>query len=183
MIIKRNIVEGIKDLKTYLIFLKEKSQIFKPTSCLHCGLNVLWNHGVYFRKPDRNTSSENNVNPVPILRFICKSCKRTCSTLPECIPPKRWFLWDVQQCVLEDCFSEKSINSIHNKNEVSRHTINRWATWLIEDKFAQFAYRLKTLVPWLGANAAPTAFWTACFSKISLSKAMLTVNNLGGNVP
>ena len=183
MIIKRNIVAGIKDLQTYLALLKEKPQIFKPESCLHCGLKVLWNHGAYFRKPDRPTLSGKHLNPIRILRFICKFCKRTCSTLPECIPPRRWFLWDIQQSVIEDCLSQKSINSIHNQSGVSRHTINRWSTWLIEDRFKPFAYRLKTLVPWLGTNAAPTAFWAACFNIVSLSKAMLTVNNLGDIIP
>jgi len=61
---------------------------YRPAQCPHCGRSGLWSHVVYYRQAQ---CERPNGNPVPIPRFRCQYCSRTCSTLPEYIPPKRWY--------------------------------------------------------------------------------------------
>ena len=70
---------------------------YRPANCPHCQAAGLWHHGCYHRKADR---SEARRNPVAILRFLCNACLRTCSRLPACIAPRRWYDWAMQQVVL-----------------------------------------------------------------------------------
>ncbi|WP_226382967.1 DUF6431 domain-containing protein [Burkholderia mayonis] len=58
----------------------------------------MWGHGCYDRKADR--SADGQLNPVSVPRFRCPSCRRTCSRLPLCICPRRWYGWALQQQVL-----------------------------------------------------------------------------------
>jgi hypothetical protein len=65
-------------------------EAYRPDSCPHCRLAGLWCHGCYYRKADRSAGVESH-NPVAVLRFLCRSCLRTCSRLPLCIAPRRWY--------------------------------------------------------------------------------------------
>lgn len=70
---------------------------YRPANCPYCQAAGLWHHGCYHRKACR---SEAHRNPVAILRFLCNACLRTCSRLPACIAPRRWYDWAIQQVVL-----------------------------------------------------------------------------------
>ena len=96
----RNIISGITTLTQYLDVLANDPQKLHPDFCPRCGFNSLTFHGSYDRKSDRQGNSGTTMNPIPIMRYACLGCAKTCSTLPECLAPKRWYLWWVQQAVL-----------------------------------------------------------------------------------
>ena len=91
------IVNAIATLQAHLEKWAHTPQDYRPKQCPHCGLAGLWGHGHYDRKADRDPGT---LNPIPIPRFFCRGCRRTCSRLPSCIAPRRWYLWSVQQAVL-----------------------------------------------------------------------------------
>lgn len=96
----RNIAKGIKTIPEYLKVVGNDPNRLHPDHCPRCGFNKLQFHGSYNRKPDRSGNSATTLNPVPIMRYACLGCAKTCSTLPECIAPRRWYLWSIQQAVL-----------------------------------------------------------------------------------
>ncbi|MBK9442558.1 MAG: hypothetical protein IPN53_15175 [Comamonadaceae bacterium] len=59
-------------------------------STLWCGRTV-GAKAATFAKLITATPSAKGCNPVPILRYLCNACKHTCSRLPACIAPRRWF--------------------------------------------------------------------------------------------
>ena len=90
------IVAGITTLEQHLEVLSSQPETYRPRCCPHCGLKILWQHGRYSRKADRRITRP-LLDPVPICRYRCAGCRRTCSRLPECIAPRRWYHWLVQQ--------------------------------------------------------------------------------------
>ena len=109
---------------------------YTPKECPYCHSKKLWNHGCYTRKPDKtNEGPDNsNLNPVPIPRYLCpqKDCGRTCSTLPECLPPRRWYQWSVQEQVLRYYLEGRSTLDIEKLVKPSIMTICRWINRFIE---------------------------------------------------
>ena len=100
-LIRPTIINMISLAKYCDIFkFKSIAKQFRPKFCPHCGHNKLWPHGTYDRKADRSNSAEPTLNPIKISRYICCKCHRTCSQLPECIPPRRWYLWSIQQTAI-----------------------------------------------------------------------------------
>ena len=95
----QRIVAGIDTIKQHLEAIKQTPEAYRPPCCPHCGLKILWQHGHYERKADRR-AGQDSLNPVPICRYCCSGCRRTCSRLPACIAPRRWYDWSVQQAVL-----------------------------------------------------------------------------------
>lgn len=157
----------------HLNALNIKPEIYKPKFCPHpdCGMAGLWCHGCYFRKPDRENPSNETLNPIPILRFYCKHCRCTCSVLPECMSPKRWYLWKAQQATLLLWLTGLSFNAISKKIKPSRTTIRRWMRrW--SDAFNQQALHLKSFDSALGYQNSFEHFWSTLLGKIPLSTAM-----------
>ena len=96
----QRIVPAILSLQQHRDSLEREPVIYWPVACPHCGLATLWGHGCYERKADRRPEPSGSLNPVFIPRFFCQGCRQTCSRLPECIAPRRWYGWAVQQVVL-----------------------------------------------------------------------------------
>ena len=178
----RQIVSEICTLMQHIIELKNNSERYRPDSCCHCGHLKLRRHGYYPRKADRENPVGTNLNPVLITRFYCAACKKTCSVLPECIPPRRWYLWHIQQACLLLIFGGKSLHQVAKKALPSRWTISRWRKRL-KEQFELHSFQLKSCFPTLGYYNLFERFWKNCLEKLSLAKAMLTLNNLGNNVP
>ena len=179
------IVSGILSLMQHLISLQEDPAKYNLEYCPHpsCGKSGLWCHGYRYRKADReNNDQMSSLNPVPILRLYCPTCRRTCSLLPECIPPLRWYLWRIQQSAVMLFFSGMSLNEISKKTLPSRWTISRWIKRLA-NQFTLHALHLKTQWSWLGYHTSLNEFWSALLDKIDLSSAMLFLNNQGVIVP
>jgi transposase-like protein len=171
------IVSNILSLTQHLITLKENPKIYHFEYCPHCGKIGLWRHGFRYRKADReNNDQTSSLNPIPICRLYCPACKRTCSVLPECIPPFRWYLWLVQQTAIQLFFSGMSFNKISQLISPSRWTISRWLKRL-ENRFEEHALHLKTKWSWLGYSESLHGFWSALLKRIDLSCAMLFLNN------
>ena len=63
----------------------------------------------YYRKGERSTGGATR-EPVPVPRYLCPGCIRTCSRLPSFMSPRRWYCWAVQQVVLLLLLSGVSLN-------------------------------------------------------------------------
>ena len=142
------IVASITTLEQHIETIKQTPDLYRPPSCPHCGIKIVWRHGHYPRKADRRPLVEDSLNPVPILRYCCSACRRTCSRLPLCIAPRRWHDWSVQQSVLE-----RLLNGIspHGAGTTipDRRTIGRWWHWL-QERSPTFAFHLRSRLPELG---------------------------------
>ena len=178
----RPIVADILSLFQYVKHIQQDPRSFRPDVCPYCGRKNPRCHGHYARKADRENPSHSSLNPIWIFRFYCPDCCRTCSVLPECIPPHRWYLWVIQQAVLELFFLGQSFRKISQQLLPSRWTISRWVVRL-RKRFELHALHLKSLFSWLGYTSGFIEFWQRCLAKMSLSTAMLQLNNLGVVIP
>lgn len=177
-----HIVAGMDSLIQYLEKIKKEPEILRPNRCHSCGKSGVWLHGCYPRKADRTNSGDLSLNPILIQRFFCPNCRRTSSALPTCIPPRRWYLWEVQQVALLFVLAKKSLHAIENKITSSRHTIKRWFSRFQE----QFSFHKDILCNYfieLGRTVDFSDFWLTCFKKISLAEAMRLCHASGVPVP
>ena len=150
--------------------------------CECCGKLRPQRYGYYSRKSDRIPGVDVSLNPIKIQRYYCPSCRRTMSVLPECIPPRRWYLWEVQQVVLVLLLSGLSICTVAKTSQPSRHTVARWLTRLK----TQFLLHRDALVSFredLCKSVTFTAFWQNCLGWISLGEAMRICHVTGVPVP
>lgn len=171
----------ITDLAQHLNAIKHDLNRYK-LKCSHCGMNHLWNHGFYYRKTDRHGGNKKSCNPVPIPRFICKYCKKTISVLPECISPRRWYMWSIQQAVMLKIILGTRIRAISKKLLVSRSTCRRWYK-RFKSQYLHHSSILRNHYPKLGLHEDFNKFWAACLKAIPLSKAMLLCNLFGVRIP
>ena len=178
----RKIVADICSLLQHIIELNKNIERYRPESCSYCGSMKLMRHGYYTRKADRENAGESNYNPVKIARFYCPGCRRTCSVLPECIPPRRWYLWRIQQSCIGLVLGGKSFIQVEKQTLPSRWTISRWINKL-KEQFGLHTFHLKSCISELGHSNSFERFWKNCLEKMSLSKAMLILNNLGVIIP
>jgi DNA-directed RNA polymerase subunit N (RpoN/RPB10) len=177
-----HIVAGILSLVQYLQSFGEVPSQLRLERCLCCGRANPRLHGHYPRKTDRSWKPGESLNPILIQRYFCPGCLRTCSVLPECIPPRRWYLWEVQQIALLLLLAGKSAYAAAKEIVPSRYTISRWTTELTE----QFHLHKDVLCGHfidLGRNISLSGFWQACLNKMPLSQAMRLCHVAGVPVP
>ena len=178
------IAAGILTLKQSLTQLENLPACDDRCSCGR--INTLHRHGYYYRKSDRHAEPGQSLNPIKILRFICKLCRKTCSLLPECIPPRRWYLWKVQQSVIQEHLSGNSWHKISCKIKVARSTCRRWIQHL-QNKFLLHADVLRN-APGKSSEGLVhcfevKSFWQNYLAQFDLSRAMLLCHNAGIDVP
>ena len=176
------ILADLHTLTQHLYAMQFKTNAYRPATCPGCGQSGLWRHGVYHRKSDRTSTADQNLNPVPIGRFLCPRCQRTCSALPECIAPRRWYLWDIQQIALALMIKGQSLCQVCTQTSVCRATLRRWRTWL-QESFATHAFCLRERCPELGKFTDFNAFWLACLARMPLARAMLWLHQAGIRIP
>jgi transposase-like protein len=182
--IKRIILAGISNIAAYNT---ELSRLKERCTC-SCGIaNSLRSHGHYFRKLNRHIKGEQSLILVKILRFLCNTCHKTCSVLPECIPPRRWYVWEVQQNVIQKYLDGDGWNEISAEMGISISTCKRWCKWFL-DKYNIYAAVLKNVAGNLGEILRDSAddfkiFWQKCFTNISLDRAMLLCHQSGVGTP
>lgn len=153
-------------------------------------LDALHIHGSYDRYPDRPVVvGKTPLNPLKILRYICKyvECKKTCSFLPECIPPRRWYIWKVQQNVIQRYLNGDTWDKINAATMVPVKTCKRWCKWLVA-KHNNYALILKNVAGNLKEALLDCAndtkqFWRICFTHTSLDRAMLLCHQAGVGTP
>lgn len=143
------IISGFTSLAQYCVHMANPKTKTKLPVCPRCHADALIKYGFYHRKACRTKETEPGLNPVSIQRYFCKACGRSCSALPECIPPHRWYLWDVQEDALKATICGKSYRSIAKALTPSRGTIARWikrfkTQWrLYADHFRQYSPKLQ----------------------------------------
>lgn len=104
------IVSGIDSLQQHIATLRSTPEVYLPRCCPSCGHGGLWHHGCYFRKADRRPEPMDEcLNPIPIPRYLCSSCRHSCSRLPSCIAPRRWYSWLSQQQALQSLLAIYSL--------------------------------------------------------------------------
>lgn len=160
----------------------EKPSLSQPLGCCRkCGSIHLKKHGTYIRKTRIGNSQV--LYPVSIQRVYCLDCKRTFSLLPEWLPPRRWYIWQVQEYALLAFLICTSIRMISKQLKVARSTLRRWFGRL-KDRFADHADQLKQLLPnMLGRTSGFFGFWSTCLSQCSLAQAMGYLHNAGIETP
>lgn len=166
-----HILPRILSLCQYRYEIDQKPEQNRPAKCEYCGKKHPRRHAQYQRKTERDSSSAGLRSPLFIQRYYCAACGRTTSALPECIPPRRWYLWEIQQCALVLSLLGKSAYAIAKEIIPSHHTISRWVARFHE----QFILHKDTLCVHfseLGRTSDLAEFWQACFDKITLGAAM-----------
>jgi len=176
------ILPGIHTLEQHQRRLQVQPEDYRPERCPHCGKAGVWCHGTYSRKADREGRCDACLNPVPIPRFFCPHCQGTCSRLPQCLAPRRWYGWAVQQAVLAALVAGHSVRQVSRQLAPSRWTVARWWSWL-RSCFPRHAASLRSRCAALGRHAGWCAFWGACLSLMPLSAAMWQVHQSGLPIP
>lgn len=154
------IVPAIGCLKKHLEIFRSTPERCRPPSCPACGLAGLWSHGHYARKSDRE---EGELNPIPIPRYLCgkvQGCGKSCSSLPSCLAPRRWYRWSVQQAVLLALLAGKSLC-----------TVRRWWRWL-QARHERYAFYLRSRWPDWGRTEDWQAFWSRAIAEQGLPELM-----------
>jgi transposase-like protein len=165
------IVASVTTLEQHVTAIEQTPQIYRPRACPHCGIKIVWQHGCYTRKADRRPQGERSLNPVPIPRYCCSACGRTCSRLPRCIAARRWHAWSVQQSVLQRRLHGSSLAQCARTETPDRRTIGRWWQWL-QQCGERFAFPLRARLPELGRVDGFVAFWRELFKTMDLAAAM-----------
>jgi transposase-like protein len=163
------IVGSIASLAQHLVTLATDPEQYRPAACPHCGYARVWRHGCYHRKADR--AGGGALNPVAVLRFLCGACPQSCSRLPACMAPRRWYDWAAQQAVLILLLLGESVHSCARTSGLDRRTVRRWRDWLHE-RDAVFAFLLRSRWPELGRVADFDAFWRHVIDERSLQQVM-----------
>ena len=176
------ILSEILTLRQHLITLEHNPEIYCPDACIYCQETVIWRYGYYYRKPDRLNHSEESQNDIPIPRFQCAVCRRTFSTLPECIAPRRWYPWAIQQACLWLSLSGWSIRQIHQLLPTARSTLSRWILRLNES-FSEHHHVLCGKVAAMGYYSKLVPFWLHWLDSKTLSHAMVILNQSKVIVP
>jgi hypothetical protein len=177
------IVSGITTLCQHIDTLRSTPNIYRPPCCSNCGHGTLWNHGYYFRKAVRGLAfDDKNQQPIPIPRYLCSFCQRSCSRLPSCIPPRRWYGWLLQQQVLQSLLTFYSLRGCRIVHGLCRSTVRRWWNWLAS-RTPIFEFFLRSRFPEWGRAIDSQSFWRACLCSMPLSEIMACLDNDGVAVP
>ena len=165
------IVAGITDLAQHIEALSRTPERYRPQRCPHCGISRVWGHGHYYRKADLEQRGEANANPVQIPRYCCAGCGQTCSRLPQCIAPRRWYNWLLQQISVRAVIDDSAPSASPPGPLPARRTVGRW--WRsLQMRTPQFRFYLSSRYPELGRFVLDTDFWRAVFAGSGLSAAM-----------
>ena len=165
------IVASVTSLEQHVDVLENCPDVYRPSACPHCGIKRLWGHGYYFLKADWPASGEGTFNPIAICRYCCTHCRRTCSRLPLCIAPQRWYNWSVQQTVLARRLSGESVGACARCAAVAGRTVGRWWGWL-QDRSAQLELGLRARESELGRAGRWDELWVRVFETFGLPAAM-----------
>lgn len=176
-----DILANILSLSQYKNEIEHRLESLYTDKCEGCGKLKPWRHGNYPRKSGRN-DGDAALNPILIQRYYCSRCKKTMSALPECIPPRRWYLWETQQTAILLMLLGGSARAVEKQVKPSRHTIKRWVAWFIV-QFRLHKDALCSHFPSLGLFTEPVSFWRHVFEKFPLSTAMRLCHVSGVIIP
>jgi len=173
------IVPRIASLEQHLHTLSMDPEAYRPAQCAHCSRGGLWSHGCYERKADRGTGQ---LNPIAVPRFWCPGCKHSCSRLPACIAPRRWYDWAKQHAVLIALLLGASLRACAPAHGIGLDTARRWWRWL-EERSEEFRFRLLThWIEW-GRAVDWRGFWRLGLAAQPLRDSMAWLDGQGLIVP
>jgi transposase-like protein len=185
----QRIVPLIATVQEHLAELDRNPERYRPECCPHpkCGRSGgMRFHGSYERKPCRGKdwrgTDARELGPVKVQRCRCRYCLRTCSSLPSCLPARRWYLWSLQAAVLLQLLAGASVRACAREHGPDRHTVLRWRRWL-QDGYARLAHHLRRRTPVLGLAADWRDFWQRCLSGEPLHEVMAWLHGKGLHVP
>ena len=176
------ILSELNDLQ-HIEMPHNNSKEYQKSQCPSCGRTGLWKHGTYYRKGREITNRE-----IPIQRFLCPHCNKTCSMLPEFISPRRQFQWFTQQLVMQLILTTKNISeawkaiSSQPGSTPSMSTIRRWWRHTCQ-QYLQHRFYLCNTLPELGYSSDQVSFWKMCLDRLSLSNAMVILTRSGHPIP
>ena len=176
------IVPAIASLEQHFKALHESPQTYRPACCPGCGLGGLWAHGEYWRKADRDTGE---LNPIAIPRFVCgrkRGCGQTCSVLPGCLSPRRWYDWAAQEAVLALLLAGTSVRACAQRLGRARSTVRRWWRGL-QERHEGFAFHLRSHWSDLGRASSWRELWQGCLAQRPLREVMAWLDRQGIPVP
>jgi transposase-like protein len=161
---------------------------YRPEKCPYpdCGRKGLWLHGHYERtvreKTKRDSEHEQaQGTKIRVARYRCPHCKHTCSSLPSCVAPRRWYIWKVQEAVLALLLKGGALNDCARQFLPSRRTARRWLRWLGQ-KHNGFALHLRERWADLGRTTVMEELWQMCLSKEPLSEVMEYLARRGADI-
>ncbi len=178
----KRIVASILTLQQHLDSLSNQPILYRPIACPNCSFGKLWCHGCYERKADKQSLNSESLNPIPIPRYLCRGCGQTCSRLPECIAPRRWYDWAIQQAIILMFLSGCSLHGCSRQCGLDRRTLRRWWTEL-QVRHHEFQLFLRARFPELGRSIDFADFWRQCLQAMPLSRAMYWLDREGVVVP
>ena len=138
------ILASITTLAQHLHAVANDSDVYRPPACPQCSAAGMWCHGCYHR---------------------------TCSRLPACIAPRRWYDWALQQAVLLLLLAGCSVHQCCNCTHRARSTVRRWRDWL-DARGDNFAFFLRSRFPELGRLPERVCLWCHVMQSMSLAQAM-----------
>ena len=165
------ILGAITTLDQHFDEIANGGEAYRPLNCPHCQAGGLWRHGFYRRKADHEAGGDVPRELVPIARFLCNPCGVTCSRLPACVAPRRWYGWEIQQMVLLMVMTGVSLLQCCQQTGRARSTVRRWRDWLHE-RADSFAFFLRSRFPELGRVSDFTTFWRQVMNELTLAQAM-----------
>lgn len=177
----RRILSEVASLPEHAKRLINQPEDYRPEQCPHCNHTHLWGHGHFTRKP----LGDCDIKVVEVPRWRCLGCKTTFSVLPSCIPPRRWYMWIVQQAVLvyllsggtqEQCFDDLAHLG------PAPCTIQRWWRWL-KRKNNEFSHHLRNLQPEWGRTADLREFWRVAIAEKQMRELMAYLDAQGLTIP
>ncbi|MCI0655158.1 MAG: hypothetical protein L0Y39_11865 [Methylococcaceae bacterium] len=105
-----------------------------------------------------------------------------CSVLPECIGPRRWYLWSIQQAAIVLCLAGMSLWKIAERVLAHPDTVRRWWSRL-RTSFPEQSFHLRSHCGRWGVHQTVKSFWRAVLAEVSLARAMRLLNGFGVCVP
>jgi Domain of unknown function (DUF6431) len=177
------ILPNVASLREHVHRLIYRATEYRPEHCPICCGAHLRRHGCYKRKPRGECIDACTAVKVP--RFLCIDCKHTCSVLPSCIAPRRWYMWSVQQPVLTYLLcggtQEKCAEELEHLGPAIS-TMRRWWRWL-QSRHEGLAFHLRSKQPQWGRAADWQEFWQRAFRDEPLRELMAYLDAQGLTVP
>ena len=173
------IVPAIANLEQHLQTLILNPERYRPESCQQCGRGKPWCHGHYEGKADWRGGI---LNPIPVPRFLCPGFGQSCSRLPSCIAPRRWYDWAMQHAVLLSVLLGQSLRGCAGSHGVDRRTVGRWWQWL-QARSEPFYFHLRShWIEW-GRAADWRGFWGLSVAQRPLREIMAWLDSRGIVIP
>jgi hypothetical protein len=176
------IISSIRTMDQHFQALDSNPSIYHPEYCDQCGRSGLWGHGVYHRKGDRSITGSYRYTAIPIPRFLCPHCGVTCSRLPACLAPRRWYPWGTQALAIFLVITGHSLVCATDLCGAVPCTVRRWQRWL-QERSVELSFHLRSLFPSLGRYGEDDAFWSSSLRSMSFADAMAAVCHQGVAVP